>query len=101
MSAEHVRQELGVGRAWRAPHPVDRRSHPLDTSSAGAIVEVVSTAAGATDVIEGDKSQLLLSGECQLVVELGHRSEERRVGKECVSTCRSRWSPYPYKKNNV
>src|SRR3546814_11648871 len=26
------------------------------------------------------------------------RSEERRVGKECVSTCRSRWSPYHYKK---
>src|SRR3546814_19078789 len=24
----------------------------------------------------------------------GRRSEERRVGKECVSTCRSRWSPY-------
>src|SRR3546814_2429125 len=24
----------------------------------------------------------------------GERSEERRVGKECVSTCRSRWSPY-------
>src|SRR3546814_11120817 len=27
------------------------------------------------------------------------RSEERRVGKECVSTCRSRWAPYPSKKN--
>src|SRR3546814_13271324 len=26
------------------------------------------------------------------------RSEERRVGKECVSTCRSRWSPYYEKK---
>src|SRR3546814_14271257 len=26
------------------------------------------------------------------------RSEERRVGKECVSKCRSRWSPYNYKK---
>src|SRR3546814_13790481 len=25
---------------------------------------------------------------------LESRSEERRVGKECVSTCRSRWSPY-------
>src|SRR3546814_2098228 len=25
---------------------------------------------------------------------LATRSEERRVGKECVSTCRSRWSPY-------
>src|SRR3546814_20978695 len=28
----------------------------------------------------------------------GGRSEERRVGKECVSTCRSRWSPYHKKK---
>src|SRR3546814_17717609 len=27
------------------------------------------------------------------------RSDERRVGKECVSTCRSRWSPDNYKKN--
>src|SRR3546814_12877523 len=26
------------------------------------------------------------------------RSEERRVGKECVSTCRSRWAPYHKKK---
>src|SRR3546814_18809408 len=28
------------------------------------------------------------------VVKVDGRSEERRVGKECVSTCRSRWSPY-------
>src|SRR3546814_15913714 len=28
------------------------------------------------------------------------RSEERRVGKECVSTCRSRWSPY-YKTKKI
>src|SRR6059058_3719027 len=27
------------------------------------------------------------------------RSEERRVGKECVTTCRSRWAPYHKKKN--
>src|SRR3546814_15304622 len=26
--------------------------------------------------------------------QIDDRSEERRVGKECVSTCRSRWSPY-------
>src|SRR3546814_17825907 len=25
---------------------------------------------------------------------IGRRSEERRVGRECVSTCRSRWAPY-------
>src|SRR3546814_19340542 len=30
--------------------------------------------------------------------ELQYRSEERRVGKECVSRCRSRWSPYHKKK---
>src|SRR3546814_15637426 len=29
---------------------------------------------------------------------VGGRSEERRVGKECVSTCRSWWSPYHLKK---
>src|SRR3546814_20731091 len=29
------------------------------------------------------------------------RSEERRVGKECVSTCRSRWSPYHKKKKTT
>src|SRR3546814_9492224 len=29
-----------------------------------------------------------------LVIASAGRSEERRVGKECVSTCRSRWSPY-------
>src|SRR3546814_975328 len=29
------------------------------------------------------------------------RSEERRVGKECVSTCRSRWSPYHEKTKYI
>src|SRR3546814_17628638 len=31
---------------------------------------------------------------------VGVRSEERRVGKECDSTCRSRCAPYPKKTNN-
>src|SRR3546814_16688429 len=34
-----------------------------------------------------------MTGEAEL-----ERSEERRVGKECVSRCRSRWSPYHEKK---
>src|SRR3546814_19895781 len=33
-------------------------------------------------------------GTRQLTMAMLGRSEERRVGKECVSTCRSRWSPY-------
>src|SRR3546814_1520377 len=37
----------------------------------------------------------LLGGEGRLQrPSSSQRSEERRVGKECVSTCRSRWSPY-------
>src|SRR3546814_15655203 len=48
----------------------------------------------------------LISIECQMATiehrqwqqidepQIDGRSEERRVGKECVSTCRSRWSPY-------
>src|SRR3546814_15580388 len=32
--------------------------------------------------------------------QLDARSEERRVGKECVSTCRSRWSPCNSQKKN-
>src|SRR3546814_12579769 len=35
-------------------------------------------------------------GQC-VFLKRSHRSAERRVGKECVSTCRSRWSPYNYK----
>src|SRR3546814_11956793 len=37
-------------------------------------------------------------GACRPRLAALTRSEERRVGKECVSTCRSRWSPCPYKK---
>src|SRR3546814_17153344 len=60
----------------------------------------------------GGRIKALVSGGAPLNVEIGlfftalglrllqgygQRSEERRVGKECVSTCRSRWSPYHYK----
>src|SRR3546814_16151324 len=42
--------------------------------------------------------EIILGGsvgtDAAVAVEVDGRSEERRVGKECVSTCRSRWSPY-------
>src|SRR3546814_19310517 len=49
--------------------------------------------------------QLLESMSNMLIIDIDSfgrplRSEERRVGKECVSTCRSRWSPSHYKKKN-
>ena len=37
----------------------------------------------------------IISQLAEVVKQYGHfRSEERRVGKECHSVCRSRWSPY-------
>src|SRR3546814_16186372 len=38
--------------------------------------------------------RIQLDGPPSLVRAFPTRSEERRVGKECVSTCSSRWSPY-------
>src|SRR3546814_12430644 len=49
-------------------------------AQAGAFVPAASAKLGLVD---------------RLFSRVGARSEERRVGKECVSTCRSRWSPSP------
>src|SRR5216110_3673562 len=38
---------------------------------------------------------------CDCAVQRGSRSEERRVGKECVSLCGCGWSTQPYKKKHV
>src|SRR3546814_16552420 len=65
---------------------------------ANARVAVAATFPGVvmrTLVVEGDTVR---QGQPLAVISSRDRSEERRVGKECVSTCRSRWSPYHYKK---
>src|SRR3546814_15897283 len=47
----------------------------------------------------GDLVNRAVKGFQQMGVGKGtRRSEERRVGTECVGTCRSRWRPYNYKK---
>src|SRR3546814_7955998 len=47
-------------------------------------------------VFPGDRVDVVLAQQLSVDTENSSypRSEERRVGKECVSTCRSRWSPY-------
>src|SRR3546814_1911881 len=46
----------------------------------------------ATGACEDDPDLIL--PRYSVAVNVDRTSEERRVGKECVSTCRSRWSPY-------
>src|SRR3546814_15047050 len=47
---------------------------------------------------EPDSEALADLSEC---LETCRRSEERRVGKACVSTCRSRWAPSHYKQKKI
>src|SRR3546814_17665296 len=63
-------------------------------------------------ICRGDRVSTVGSGSVEICVDVAlqwndgynetvlARSEERRVGEECVSTCRSRWSPYHLKKKN-
>src|SRR3546814_13946361 len=59
--------------------------HVADAELAAAVISLVEIVHGVFG--RGDGHQF-------------GRSEERRVGKECVSTCRSRWSPYHQKKKH-
>src|SRR3546814_15551542 len=47
----------------------------------------------AVALVVDERADLFILG-LEVKVIIFCRSEERRVGKECVSTCRSRWSPY-------
>src|SRR3546814_10489795 len=66
---------------------------PLDA----ALQDRLNREAGAGSALYRDVFAACRQG----VAEGWMRSEERRVVKERVSTCRSRWSPDPYKKKNT
>src|SRR3546814_3458582 len=61
---------------------------PFVLAESGGNPVAAAAALATMDVIKSEK--LLENANKQGE----RRSEERRVGKECVSTCRSRWSPY-------
>src|SRR3546814_13800410 len=69
----------------------------LDRATVGGTAEALSRVAGVSTTTG------LLSGATQIAIRgvTAGRSEERRVGKECVSTCRARWSPYHQKNKKI
>src|SRR3546814_18276150 len=73
-----------------APGVIARQSvtQPLQTGMK-AIDSMVPIGRGQRELIIGDRQ----TGKTAVAVDT-IRSEERRVGKECVSTCRYRWSTY-------
>src|SRR3546814_11587024 len=70
-----------------------------DTSSTARQAHRTQRVLAAVGTDAGVRAAALGSRIVKLFEGAFGRSEERRVGKECVSTCRSRWSPYHYKKN--
>src|SRR3546814_14846879 len=65
------------------------------TSPGRVLIAVLATAASFVALSGYDFSSLRYVGaSVKPRVVMLTRSEEGRVGKECVSTCRSRWSPY-------
>src|SRR3546814_17849015 len=79
------RHHLRIGNAWQ---------HAQDLLNIYRIDEK----AGEPDRIPGSplKNETAIGSQTanHAGTEIALRSEERRVGQECVSTCRSRWSPY-------
>src|SRR3546814_18706778 len=62
-----------------------------------SIPRVILTVMAATEKLDPkleEAARSLGASPLRGVLDVIIRSEERRVGKECVSTCRSRWSPY-------
>src|SRR3546814_10970882 len=80
------------GRAARAAVPVADVPMPDFTPESGAELRVLRPAkfVPADETLFNENTKKF-SDATGVPVK---RSEERRVGKECVSTCRSRWSPY-------
>src|SRR3546814_11072139 len=63
--------------------------------------EQVEVAQRIATGVRDPRQHQVAAGMAVAVVDRLERSEERRVGKECVSTCRSRWSPEHEKKKNI
>src|SRR3546814_3207498 len=79
---------IGIARLRRWAASASALSSGIDTTSDHGVTDF-PTLIGLNTLI-----RLPDSPEVTAVPASPFRSEERRVGKACVSTCRSRWSPY-------
>src|SRR3546814_11357071 len=88
-----VARDVGVGLTAVAPTPLRAVRAEAAVRDSALTPDLIRAAAREASEEARPISDHRASAEYRKwIVE---RSEERRVGKECVSTCRSRWSPYP------
>src|SRR3546814_11588746 len=74
-----------------------RLARPAAAINVAEIIEAVEGPIALTACCDDGRHDCGFEGSCQIQPHLGG-SEERRVGNEVVSTCRSRWSPFHKKK---
>src|SRR3546814_16050900 len=82
--------------AWLSPESRSRQRHSGRCTGAVLTVDIRTIAeTGSTnaDLLSLAGQQAIAEGFWLRAERQSGRSEERRVGKACVSTCRSRWSP--------
>src|SRR3546814_17841591 len=72
----------------------------VSTGAGEEVIRIAGTARVIASMRGGMAPPAACREACEHIARL-RRSEERRVGKECLSTCDSRWSPHPYKKKNT
>src|SRR3546814_11942496 len=89
VSADAWAAATGDDKAARAAIKKWRQMPKLDSLSPEELNDLVDYAISAPGVVLGRA----LRRHDPTILDAGRRSEERRVGQECVSTCRSRWSP--------
>src|SRR3546814_2608038 len=89
----HTRCALVTGVQTCALPIWNRLNFPLRWRSFGANRERQSWSTGSC-AAPSSYGRCSFSSSARAGCSTLQRSEERRVGKECVSTCRSRWSPY-------
>src|SRR3546814_16950691 len=82
-------------RDTQGQHEVTVRRKPCPQSQPRPLTTITCTATTPLDRVSGALTPHVRTRPNDIPA---NRSEERRVGKECVSTCRSRWSPSHYKK---
>src|SRR3546814_18313449 len=93
IEAPPERQVLSLGAAVEM-RPSEQRDRVLRVAGAQpglSATELAEAAAVSPAVV---RKLVELGALAATAVPAFRRSEERRVGKECVSSCRSRWSPY-------
>src|SRR3546814_16908522 len=90
-SSDVCSSDLGTYRVHR--HTI-RDTHAYGTLSVKKAFEVSSNVAITKIINTYYKNNPAAFTKGLRELHLNERSEERRVGKECVSKCRSRWSPY-------